>query len=171
MEGQQVDGVHLLTDLDKAKQLQVLIGNYAHGSTDFFPAMWPVSLCTDNIHQLESQSYVMAPKPVGPRFLLYIDSSGRIFLENMTQHFFLVDEDHAVNMRSYDGRSITDTLLDGIITKEKSLESTETDTTNGQLTYVIQDAIRCNGKDLTGLGILQRIAYVKVEMRMIVSGF
>jgi hypothetical protein len=107
---------------------------------------------------------VVGPKPAGPRFLLYIDSSGDIFLENMTQHIFRVDEDHAIKIETFDGRPITDTVLDGIITREKSIDNASC---NGKeatrkFTFIILDAIRCSGNDLTGLNILERIAFVRV---------
>jgi hypothetical protein len=108
---------------------------------------------------------VVGPKPAGPRFLLYIDSSGDIFLENMTQHIFRVDEDHAIKIETFEGRPITDTVLDGIITREKSVDDASS---NGReatrkLTFVILDAIKCSGNYLTGLNILERIAFVRVS--------
>jgi hypothetical protein len=107
----------------------------------------------------------VGPKPAGPRFLLYIDSSGDIFLENMTQHIFRVDEDHAIKIETFDGRPITDTVLDGIITREKSIDNASC---NGKeatrkFTFIILDAIRCSGNDLTGLNILERIAFVRIS--------
>lgn len=155
-ENEDVDGVHLMTDFDMARQLQIKIGKYAKGPLDFFPVMWPVNLSNENINFLETAPYVMVPKPVGPRFLLYVDSSGSIYLENMTQHIFRVDEDHAIKMHS-----VTDTILDGIITREKSSKNCDAESA-GRPTFFIQDAIRCNGRDLTGLNILERIAVIKV---------
>ncbi len=165
-----MEGVHLVNDFDLVRQIQVRLGKFIpEGKDDFFSAMWPVSLSTDNVHLLASEPYVVAPKPTGPRFFLYVDPSGDIFLENMTQHIFRVDEDHAIKMESFDGRPITDTVLDGIITREKSngpdasCEGNGEDGTTRKLTFVICDAIRCNGKDLTSSSILQRIAYVRVS--------
>jgi hypothetical protein len=130
--------------------------------------MWPTSLSTDNVNLLSSKPYVMAPRPIGPRFFLYIDPSGDIFLENMTQHIFRVDEDHAINIQSFDGRPITDTVLDGIFTREKlngdsSCDGDKGAETSGKLTFLIQDAIRCNGKDLTRWNILERVAFINVN--------
>jgi hypothetical protein len=132
--------------------------------------LWPVSLSTKNVQSLASKPYVVGPKPEpkpsGPRFLLYIDSSGDIFLENMTQYIFLVDEDHAMKIETFDGKPITDTVLDGIITREKSINDASScngKETTRKLTFVILDAIRCNGNDLTGLNILERIAFVRVS--------
>jgi hypothetical protein len=67
-----------VNDFDLVREMQVRLGKFAKGQTDFFPVMWPVSLSTENVHSLASEPYVVAPKPSGPRFLLYIDSSGDI---------------------------------------------------------------------------------------------
>ncbi|EFX63917.1 hypothetical protein DAPPUDRAFT_267421 [Daphnia pulex] len=95
------------------------------------------------------------PKPSGSRFLLYIDSSGQTSLENMT-HQFRVDTDRAVQFISIDGRAITDTVLDGIFTREKDAENNAV-----KLSFVICDAVRCNGQDITKMNVFQHIAFVK----------
>ena len=146
----ELDGVvHLITDKDKVEQLQVLIGTYARGCNYLFAAMWPVSLCTDNIDKITNEPYAIAVKPAGQRYLLYVDPNGRMYFENTNQNFFQVIQ----------GIPTSNTLLDGILTRRKPKRSTET---LGQLTFVIQDAIRCNGRDLRSLTILERIAVVKV---------
>ncbi|KAI9556338.1 hypothetical protein GHT06_018912 [Daphnia sinensis] len=166
-DGQDVEGIHLLTDFDQVRQLQVRLGCYSKGPQDFFPVNWPVALSADNIDKLTSGPYVVAPKPKGPRFLLYVDLSGEVFLENMTQHIFRVDEDHAVKMDSSDGRPVTDTVLDGHFCKAKRNRD---DNCNGgeegqeKLTFLIRDAIRCKGKDLTKMNIVERIGFVKEEI-------
>jgi hypothetical protein len=168
IENEEVEGIHLVMDFDLVRELQVRLGKFiSTGPKDFFAAMWPVSLSTENVHSLAMSSYVVAPKPTGPRFFLYIDPSGDIFLENNTQHIFRVDEDHAINIQSSNGEPITDTILDGIITREKINDagSKYDDQENGhpgKLTFVIQDAIRCNGKCLINLNIVQRIAFIRV---------
>lgn len=160
LENQDVDGIHLLTDFDKCTEIHIRLGNYAKGPTYFFPVMWPATLSTNNLVCLESEPYVVAPKPSGPRFLLYVDESGTIYLENMTQHVFRVDDSRNIKISSFDGRPIIDTVLDGIISKEKKRDGVDTD--EGRLTFVIQDAIRCGGTDLVSKNILQRIAFVQV---------
>jgi hypothetical protein len=165
LDNEDVEGVHLVTDFDLVRDIQVLLGRFTKGPTNIFPAMWSVSLSMKNVNRLASGPYVVGPKPSGPRFMIYIDHSGDIFLENMTQHIFRVDEDHAIKIETSDGRPITDTVLDGIITNVKSIDDASC---NGKeatrkLTFVILDAIRCNGKDLTGLNILERLAFVRVS--------
>lgn len=159
VENEDVDGIHLLTDFDKCTEIHIRLGNYAKGPTYFFPVMWPSTLSTNNLVCLESKPYVVAPKPSGPRFLLYVDESGTIFMENNTQHVFRVDDNHHIKISSFDGRPIINTVLDGIVTREKTRDGVEN---KGRLTFVIQDAIRCGGTDLTSKNILQRIAFVQV---------
>ncbi|KAK4023699.1 hypothetical protein OUZ56_009098 [Daphnia magna] len=167
LDGHDVEGVHLLTDFEQVRELQVRLGRFSKGPEDFFPVNWPVSLTTENIDKLKSSPYVVAPKPSGTRFLFYVDSDGGMFLENMTQHIFRVDEVHAVKMVSSDGRPVTDTLLDGVLCKEKLNHD---DNCNGgeenpkKLTFVIRDAIRCNGLDLTTRNIVKRIDFVKEKI-------
>ncbi len=166
VDNEDVAGVHLVNDFDLVREMQLRLGKFAKGPTDMFPVMWPVALSMKNVHLLVSKPYVVATKPSGPRFLLYIDSSGDIFLENMTQHIFRVDEDHAIDIQMFDGQPITDTVLDGIITREKC--NANDSSCNGKeatrkLTFVILDAIRCNGNDLTDFNILQRIAFVRLS--------
>ncbi len=153
-----MEGIHLVTDFELVRQLQVRLGECAKGPTDFFPAMWPVNLSTENITSLESEPYVVTPKPYGTRYLLYVNPSGEMFLENLTQHIFRIDDDHAIKMISSDGQSITDVILDGVVTRVS-----ETHPDAGRLTFVIMDAIRCRGVSLTQMGISRRIAFVKVN--------
>jgi hypothetical protein len=154
MDEEPVEGVSLVTDSQLVRQMQVLLGNYVGARVfehTFFPALWAIPLSMENIHQVQSKSHFMrdfmTPKPSGPRFLLYIDSSGQTYLENMTQYFFRVDTDRAVQFISTDGRAITDTVLDGIFTREKDAKN---------------NAVRCNGQDITKMNVFQRIAFVKV---------
>ena len=165
MDEEPVQGVNLVGDPELVRQMQILLGNYVGACIfehTFFPALWAIPLSMENIYQLESKPHFMIPKPTGPRFLLYIDSSGQTYLENMTQHFFRVDTDCAFQLVSFEGRAITDTVLDGIFTREK-----DSGTNAGRLTFVVCDAVRCNGQDLTKKDVPQRIAFVKVILSIV----
>jgi hypothetical protein len=50
-----------VNDFDLVREMQVRLGKFAKGQTDFFPVMWPVSLSTENVHSLASEPYVVAP--------------------------------------------------------------------------------------------------------------
>ena len=49
------------------------------------------SLSQENLTNLTWGSYVVAPKPNGTRYLLYVDSTGDVYLENQSLHFFRMD--------------------------------------------------------------------------------
>jgi hypothetical protein len=165
-------GVHLLTDFDLVRQLHVRLGEFAKGPTDFFPALWPVTLSNENLNFLASEPYDVVPRAYGTRYLLYVDSAGQIYLENMSQHIFRVDDDHSINMVSSNGQPITDTVLDGVFTREKcagrgknSDEGGKYENENkGRLTFLIHDTIRCNGVDLTDLNIRSRMNVIQVKL-------
>ena len=158
MENEQVNGIQLVTDYKRVREMQVLLGRYAKGPLNVFPVMSGISLPMKKLSMLETEPFIVSPKPTGRRCLMYVNASGQIFLENMTQHIFLVDNMKMVNC---DGQPITDTVLDGIMTREKT-DANGCTTNKGKLTFVIMDAIRCNGVSLIDLNILQRIARVKV---------
>ena len=154
---ENMENVSLVTDLCLVNEMRGRLGAYVNRQ---FPANWPTYLSHDNVSQLESQRYIIILKPNGWRYLLYVDADGRVFFENRLQHFFLMDPGHAVKLMSLDGRVLTDTVLDGSLVWERH---------GGRLTFVIQDAIRVDGVDLTGLGIVERIAYVDVIYTYLVS--
>ena len=78
-------------------------------------------------------------------------------MENQERHFFLLDpERSAVKFLSSDQRVLTDTVLDGYLVRKLTQDA------GHPLTFVIHDAIRCDGVDLTGLDILERINHVQV---------
>ena len=158
IEDEQVNGVHLVTDYNRVRDMHVLLGRYTKGPLNFFPGMTGISLSMKKIPMLESEPYVVSPKPTGTRFLLYVNASGQIFMEKKTQQVFRVD---TMKMLNCDGQPITDTVLDGFLTREKT-NAGDFGTSKGKLTFVIMDAIRCNGKSLIELNFLQRIALVKV---------
>jgi hypothetical protein len=82
LDDETVEGVTLVRDFEQVRQMQVLLGNYVGARVfehTFFPALWAIPLAMENIHQLESKPHFMTPKPTGPRFLCYIDSSGQTY--------------------------------------------------------------------------------------------
>ena len=61
-----------------------------------------------------------------------------------------------------------DTLLDGYFVHPVAAGSDDKTEevpgeNQGRLTFLIQDAIRCDGVDLSGLGIIERIAFIEVH--------
>ena len=157
LDGEKVNGIHLVTDPKLVFRLKNFLGDYVIGPKRFFPAMWPVHLTSRNISKLETQPHFVIPKPHGTRYLLYVDPSGQIYLENYAQNIFRIDEDHTMKFISSDGQSITDTILDGVITRVADKRPDA-----GRLTFVIMDATLCRGVSLKQMNIKQRIAFVRV---------
>jgi hypothetical protein len=145
-----------LKDIDLVQDIHLRLGNFSHGPKDFFPVNWPVALDPENIHKLQ-QPYVVTTRPPGPRYLLYIDQCGDIYLENNSQQIFQIDEEHTVHFPGKHCRPLTDTVLDGIITRRKC-----SDDSSSEFVFVIQDSFRCNGEDLVTQGIEERLACVQV---------
>ena len=152
-----MNGIHLVTDPKLVFRLKNFLGDYVIGPKRFFPAMWPVHLTSRNISKLETQPHFVIPKPHGTRYLLYVDPYGQIYLENNAQNIFRIDDDHTMKFISSDGQSITDTILDGVITRV-----TDNHPYAGRLTFVIMDATLCRGVSLRQMNISQRIAFVRV---------
>lgn len=154
LHDEHIDGISLEEDYEFARELQIRLGRFNHGALDFFPVNWPSSANSQNIKQLETDPFVVSPTHVGTRFLLYIDQKGRIFMENIAQHIFKVDQDKAPRMTA------TDTVLEGIVTRmvirDESIQN------KGKLTFVIMDVTRVNGVDLTKKGILERMSAAQV---------
>nr|CAH0099926.1 unnamed protein product [Daphnia galeata] len=151
LENEQIEGVHLLTDFD----------------LPCGPLLYLMKISTFS----HREPYDVVPRAYGTCYFLYVDSAGQIYLENMSQHIFRVDDDHSINMVSSNGRPITDTVLDGVFTRAKcpGRGSSDEDSeygndNNGRLTFLIHDAIRCNGVDLTDLNIRSRMNVIQEEV-------
>ena len=160
-----VDGIQLVIDFDFVKEMQHKLGRFPNGPTDFFPAISSVLLNQDNRDFFVTgwTLNVVAPNPEGTDYFLYVDSVRDVYLENQTQNFFQMSRDKAIQLLSPDRRALKDTLLDGYFVRRlNTVSGDEAAANQGRLTFIIQDAIRCDGTDLTRFGILERIAFIEV---------
>ena len=145
---EDVDGISPVTDSILVDKMRHKLESYVKCPKSYFkPGNWPVNLSRENINQLVSNPYVVAPKPFGTRYLLYIESAGDVFMENIKNNFFQLDAVKIVSLSS------NDTVLDGYFARSIK---------ENRLTFVIHDAIRCNGVDLTKGDVIERITTVKV---------
>ena len=154
----EVAGVSVLKDDFLVRDIHSRMGQFSRGPSDFFPANWPVSICLDNMQLLE-QPYIVAPKVKGPRYLLYIDRLGDIYMENSTQQIFQVDERYTVHLPSSGRSALKDTVLDGIFTQK-----IRPDDQSSRFAFVVHDSFRCNGVDLAARGIEERLGCVQVNV-------
>ena len=137
--------------------MQIRLAVFNEGPREQFPVNWPISLNRNNINQLKTDGpFVVAPKPLGIRYLLYVDSDGVMFMQNNTRHIFKVDQDLAPQFIP------NDTILDGIVVKKLVRGEGSNDEGDGKLSFVIMDATRFDGEQLTQKSILERISAVQV---------
>jgi len=160
MEDEQVDGVSLLSDTKLVNELEIKLRDFARARPNFLGFIgvsWFARLSMEHLKALKTKPYLVVPTPKGVRYLLYIDHDGNMFLQynhnQYRQNIFTLDK----GRRPKVSISIKDTLLDGLVTR-KVLP----DGSFGKLTFVIMDAIRCNGEDLTQKGVQERIVTVRV---------
>ena len=146
------------------------------------PVNWPVTLTRDRLRSLETSPHVVRLKPEGHRYLLYADNEGTIYMENNARNLFEFDEDHALQIVDYSGQPMRNILIDGIVTKhishpdsqkencDSQKENDDSQKENGdqpkeklRVTFLVHDALHCNGRDLIKLGVMQRITFLEVS--------
>ena len=93
------------------------------------------------INKLKKKAYVVAPKPLGIHYLLYVDPQGGMFLQRSLKRIFKVDRNCAPQLIP------NDTILEGVVVRKIDRDET-TQNSNGRLTFVITYAFRCQGEDL-----------------------
>ena len=165
-DDEDVDGVRLLTSLEQVNEIRKLLGRNIKGPDGLFAAMWPVDMAIDHLQKVLENPYFVAPRPHGHRFMLYIDTSGQIFMENNSRNVFQLEDECKIRFLSRDGRAITDTVIDGVLTRTKANPTNGGNIENDnkhKLTFVIIDAARYNGRDLTKLSVTDRMECVKVS--------
>ena len=164
---EDIEGVRLVTDVEHIYEIRKRLGENIKGPEGQFAAMWFVSLSNERFKNVLKNPYYVAPKPCGRRYMLYVGAKGEVFLEDHSQHVFQLQDEQKTQFLSRDGNSITDTVLDGILTRAKSNtteDGSDIDNANKQkLTFVIMDAARCNGQDLTKMSVVDRMACIKVS--------
>ncbi len=154
---EHIDGISLVENPFTATKIRARLRVFARTP----PRVWgflvnchfPLSI--ENIDELKAEPYVVSPKPEGVRCLLYIDAKGEMFLQNKKLNIFQLDRNRAPQLMP------VDTVLDGIVVR-KILRDENNREAAGKLTFLIIDAIRCKGVDLTQQNIQERISKVQV---------
>lgn len=109
LEGQNIEGISLVTDWNIIKPLKVKLGNFNHGPHNTLPVSRLYSLNMSSIDLIAKEQYFVMPKPSGLRHLLYVDPDDTMYLVNETTHIFTVDREcHSMQIPS-------DTVLEGIV--------------------------------------------------------
>ena len=165
LDDEEVEGARLLTDAEQVNEIRTHFGKDIQGPHEIFAAMWHVDLSMKRLQQLRKQKnrYFVAPKPVGRRFMLYVNAKGEVFMENNARNVFQLVNGHEIQFLTRDGSACTDTILDGVVTRATNDNSDANGYMSKQkLTFVIMDAARCNGRDLTKMSVVDRLNCVKV---------
>ena len=161
LENGNVEGISLVQNFHFVRDLQTRLGGFNHGPSNRFPGNQPIFLNVTNMKKLKAAGpVVVAPKPLGIRYLLYVDPEGKMYMENETQHIFVVDPDFAPRLIP------KDTVLDGIVVRKivrDGAAQSRSAEAKGKLSFVIMDATRVNGLDLTQKNIKDRISVVQVD--------
>ena len=162
LEKENIDGVSLVQNFNFVRDLQIRLGDFNQGPRNRFPVNQPIFLNVTNIKKLKAAGpVVVAPKPQGLRYLLYVDPKGNMYMENESQHLFVVDPDFAPQLIP------KDTVLDGIvvrkIVRDGAAQIDNNQEAKGGLSFFVMDATRVNGVDLTEKNIQERISVVQVE--------
>ena len=93
-------------------------------------------------HQKDKKKpHVVAPKPLGVRYWLYVDPQGSTFMQSSRKHAF------QLNLKRAPQLIPNDTILDGIVVRKlvrDGIDPNSNQEAKGRLTFVIMDAIRCH---------------------------
>ena len=169
LEDENVDGITLVQQSNYVRELQIRLGDFNRGPRNRFPGNTAILLNKTTMSKLKQAGpVVMAPKPLGIRYLLYVDPIGKMYMENETQHIFIVDQDRAPKPIP------KDTVLDGIVVRKivrDGAAQNNNEVAYGKLTFVIMDATRINGVDLTEKNIQERISVAQVIRSPWLCGF
>ena len=158
-EDDHIAGISLERDSNLAAQVKNELDRINHPPQGFqgFPVTCTPQLSGSDIQKLKERPYLVTPKPEGVHYLLYINKYGRMFLENRANHIFKVDHYCAPQLIP------KNTVLDGIVTRKIIRDEAIQNNNKGKLTFLVMDATRCSGIDLTQENIQQRISTIQVN--------
>jgi len=160
-ENKKIDGASLVEDSDLATEIKARIHHYNRAPKGFlgFPTNTSFYLATGDIQHFKKKPYLVSPRPQGDRYLLYTDGHGRMFLEDRVQRILKVDQDRTPQIPK-------NTVLIGIVTRKiirnENAQNSNSEANDGKLTFVIMDATRVNGVDLTQKNVTERISTIQV---------
>lgn len=89
-ENEHISGISRIEDLDLITQLQDRFDrlNRAPPGFNSFAVKLLSQLSIGDIPKLKNNPYHVSPRPEGVRYLLYIDSGGKMVMENRAQYIF-----------------------------------------------------------------------------------
>eukprot|EP00916_Digyalum_oweni_P021304 GHVL01035398.1.p1 GENE.GHVL01035398.1~~GHVL01035398.1.p1 ORF type:complete len:288 (+),score=34.12 GHVL01035398.1:119-982(+) len=146
-----------------AKLVRVTARTWCHWSRQCFPGAQPVALMKSNVCEILRKPYLACEKTDGVRYLLFVQA-GKVYLIDRSEEVLEVP----VRLVDSNGDKLAETLLDGELVEDldaknpKALERGNKELP--RLRYLVFDAIRVCGVDLTRANFLLRLQKVVDEV-------
>ncbi len=170
LKDEDVEGIRLYESngtVDMVYKLKCEIGNRCYGNSKQFPGNTPVPLLEKkrgicHLAHPFNEPYVMSPKPLGVRYLLYADKHGDMFMENENQHIFKLDRGRTPQLIP------KETVLDGVVARKLERDGgalNNSGEAQGKLTFVIMDATLVGSEDVAMMPLENRMKCVQVMIQ------
>ncbi|KAJ8669304.1 hypothetical protein QAD02_000563 [Eretmocerus hayati] len=138
-----VTGVKPLVDSERVSAIQREIQKICHWKGSGFPGSQPVSMDVNNLCLLSKKPYRVSWKADGTRYMMFIQSNGRVYFINRDNSVFEV-EGLTFPRVADTAKRLRDTLLDGEMVMDK-FEKKEF------FRYLVYDVIKYDGRDVSQL--------------------
>lgn len=116
MEG--IPGVNVVSEKEKANQLQDKLLELCRFKSDGFPGLQPVSMDLKNMHLLRTLPYRVSWKADGTRYMMLIMGEGEVYFFDRDNSCFKVDGLRFLHSQD-NRRHLTNTVLDGEMVMDK----------------------------------------------------
>ena len=155
----QLEGVSIIRG--KCPNLTAKLRTFAY-NYPFFAVGFPDTLNKNRLEMLE-EPYVVGAIPDGIIYILHIDQQGDFYLRNHYNQTFTVDDNYKIQFPGADGKCLKDSVFIGFLVELIAKDDREVK--KQRYMYMIQDVTRCNGKDISSMGILARMAHLEVRFQ------
>ncbi|KAJ6222243.1 hypothetical protein RDWZM_000788 [Blomia tropicalis] len=151
------DGVNLVRDEYKIKQIQRLCTKMCNFDRNGFPGSHPISLTRDNIHLIREYDYMVSWKADGTRYMLMIIGENEMYF--IDRNFRVYQLVHVKFLKKNTNESLNNTLLDGEMV---------IDTVNGKKysRYLIYDIIYIDNQNVSGYNFRERLDFIYKQVFM-----
>ena len=154
-----IEGVSGITNRSTQDYLLNKLTEISNGYK-LFQVSFPVGLDKNKLGMLK-EPYVVGGIPYGIIYILYIDQLGHIYMRNHYKESFLVE--NTLQFPRLNGGYLNDTCFKGFLVELHPKDNPGGVKQSKRYAYVIHDITRCNGEDISGLGILDRMARLQVS--------
>lgn len=154
----QLEGVSIIRG--NCPNLTAKLRTFAY-NYPLFAVGFPDTLNKNRLEMLE-EPYVVGAIPDGIIYILHINQQGDFYLRNHYNQTFTVDDNHKIQFPGADGKCLKDSVFIGFLVELIAKDDREVK--KQRYMYMIQDVTRCNGKDISSMGILARMAHLESDV-------